>query len=492
MSFIVDLLDASEDPIGAGPLENVIQVNVTESLDEAGQVQFTLPATDYRAATLIDTAVRFRVRLDSGSYIYGLIGQDIVDAASATPQRTVTGQDLIGELANYSCGWWCFYDTDDLNADILPVLLTAAGWSAGTFDAGLGDFYGRFDGDSILSALIKILNQTPGIHFRMGSTIRTLDVGAFGDVATVRFTNVHHALYGQSSNTEIAIIGSLRITSDRGPLVNRIIPWGAGADDGNVNRAKVKLFHLDPASALWANIKAKPGLRGAQTQITEVTSPTQLKVTSTAGFLEWPIMQLMWCTDPADLTAGFAYDFVIDEITDATHLTIRGSPSLPTSPSVNDYLIGNPQLYLEDATEFAANPHEAVIIFNDITLTELTSGEWAKGALQLYYRAKRYLDTHKVAQVTYTLTALYCPESVRVGDKVKVIYRGVATRSGTAYKWIDLDETLWVTKITRTYNADGSTAATLEVSNVDTRPNEDSMLIYDKFLQVNSINRSAG
>jgi hypothetical protein len=495
-SFVVDLLNGSGAALGSGPLQNVLQVSITETLDEAGQVQFTLPATDYRASSLISSAVRFRIRFDNGSLVYGLIGHDVSSVATAQPTRTVTGQDLIGELANYSCGWWCFFDTDALSTVVIPALLAGTGWSAGTFDAGMGNFYGRFDGDSRLAALIKVINQTPNIHFRMGSTLRTLDVGAFAALSSVRFTNVDHALVVQDSNSDIAIIGALQITSDRAQIVNRIIPWGAGNDSGDTYRAKVKLFQLNRGSAYWSNIKAKPGLRGVQVTVTGINEVGghHWEVDSTTGIREAPISQLVWCDNPADLSGGYGYDFVVNDILSSTKLTVNGSPTVtPGDPtSFPTYLITDPQLYIEDETAYADDPHEAVIIFNDITLSDLSNGSWEKGALQLYGRAKRYLDTHKVAQITYTLSALRCPATVRAGDKVKIIYRGAVTRDGVAYDWINLDQELFVTKITRIYNADGSTGATLDVSNLAARPIDSAAIIYENAAQVNSINRSAG
>ncbi|CAG0959216.1 hypothetical protein PLCT2_00656 [Planctomycetaceae bacterium] len=57
------------------------------------------------------------------------------------------------------------------------------------------------------------------------------------------------------------------------------------------------------------------------------------------------------------------------------------------------------------------------------------------------------------------------------------------------YKWVEVDEDLYVA---RTFNADGSTAATVQVSNVDDQAVNDAAVIYDQASQVNSINRAAG
>ena len=74
----------------------------------------------------------------------------------------------------------------------------------------------------------------------------------------------------------------------------------------------------------------------------------------------------------------------------------------------------------------------------------------------------------------------------------RVINRGVATRAGALYQWIDLDEELFVIQITRTFNADGSTSAPVQVSNVDDQAVNAATVIYDQASQVNSINRAAG
>ena len=125
-TFTIDLLDASNNPIGSGPLTNVLSVSAQEKLDEAGQVSFTVPATDDRVATDIDQADRFRVRLSSGAYIYGIIEKDTLDAASEQPTRTIVGANMLQELQQYSMGWWCFYASSNLNTVILPELVAGS------------------------------------------------------------------------------------------------------------------------------------------------------------------------------------------------------------------------------------------------------------------------------------------------------------------------------------------------------------------------------
>lgn len=512
MSFIIDLLDGSDVPIGDGPLINVLNVSVGESLDEAGQIQFSLPATDYRTARLLDIADKFRIRLhddrgiENDRFAYGLIGGDSIDAASDQPTRQVHGFDLLAELTNKAVGWWCFYENSDLNTVILPELLTDTNWSLGTVDAGLGTYTQRFDGDSRLAALIKITQQL-GRHFRMGNTLRTLDFGAFSTVSPVRLTNVDHLLRAQDANAAIAIIGSLQLISDRATVIHRIYPWGAGDDGGNTDRSKVSLWYLPHAGMFgitstdsrWADIGITHGLRGSSSPITAVhdsgdTVNNLYDVIDTTGFVgenpgtHVPYQQLAWVHDPDDLTQPLAFNFVTETVFDGTHLEVRGSPDLPPPPvAAGDLLIGNPQLYLQTADYNPDNPLEAVVIFNDVKTVSSNASHLAAVAPQLFMRAQRYLAVHAVPQRTYQVSVLRAPYTLRVGDKVRVIYRGAVTRRGVTVNWIDLDEELFIIKINRTYNADGSTSATIDVSNIDAQPIDDISALADNSGQVGAI-----
>jgi parallel beta-helix repeat protein len=466
-AFTIDLLNGSNEPIGDGPLTNVLSVSIQEKLDESGAISFVVPATDLRVATLLDQAARFRVRLSSGALVYGIIDKDALDATADQPNRTVQGADMLRELQHYSMGWWCFFDDQDLNTIVLPKLVQDTGWTLGTVDAALGTIYYSFDGDSRLAALIKIATNT-GKHFRLGSAFRSIDFGAFGASSGVTFANVETALV---SNDGIPIISALQLTSDRAPVVNRIIPWGAGQDGGDTHRAKVSLFHLTPGDSRWSEIKVKPGVRGATATIMAVGAidgkDAQYITSDTTGFSDTPITQVFWCYDPDDLTLGCGYDMVIRSVHTNTDIVVRGSPTIPSAPGhFPAYLISNPQLYIEDAAAYAADPHEAVVIFSDVTLTDLSLGAFESAASQLYNRAKQYLDNHKTPQISYAVSTFNCPDTLHVGDLVHVTYSGDVTRNGVTVSWVDVDTDLFVVNITRTFNADGSTNAVVEVSDI--------------------------
>ena len=468
--FDVKLLNGSNAVLSGGTISNVLSISCEERLDEAGAISFTVPATDSTVATLLSTAARFRIDFAGGTAVYGIIDKDAIDATAQQPNRTVYGANMLRELQHYSMGWWCFYDDKVILTEVLPDIVDGTNWTIGSLDSSGAKVYYRFDGDMRLAALIKIA-EASGKHFRLTNTFRELEWGDFFDtVSPVTF----YGRYGDGNYRTydgIPVIASLEVTSDKAPVVNRIYPWGAGHDDGNLNRAKVSLFHLDSTDTRWANIKAKPGVCGAQTTVTAVGADNrQYITTSTTGFMAWPITQLLWCIDPDDLTQGLGYDFVVSTV-DSPDINVRGLPTVPTPPpSFPAYLISNPQLYIEDATAYAADPHEAVVIFDDITLPDLSLESFAAAAAQLYDRAAQYLVTHKQAQVSYSLSVYNCPDSIRPGDLIHIAYTGAVTRGGVQVDWVSIDTDLNVINITRHFNADNSRSATIEVSNVEAQP----------------------
>ena len=491
MRFI-EPLDANLVPIGEGPLINTLGASVTETLDQAGEFNLTLPATDARLVGILSAMKRVRVKVDIDGVIqtyYGLLENDETAVTDTAPACTLTGTDLLGELGHFTCGWWAPYINESIAAQILPDLARDTGWSLGALDGDLGNYTGRFDGMSRLAAIIALRDST-GKHFRMGTTPRTLDFGALNADSGLVISNVQAFLVDQA----LPIIGSLRYVRDRAPIINRIVPWGAGQDNGDSNRAKVSLFYLPAGSPAWANIHARHGLRNARTLVTEVGAwgpdkYARYSVASTAGFMTWPVMQLMWCVDPNDLTQGLGFDFAVRQILDATTLLVKGSGTIPPPAPAGATLLGMPQLYIQDDAAYAADPREATVVFDDIQFTD----DFPATATQLYTRAMSYLADYKEAREGYTLTVLNSVPTLHVGQKARLIFRGVVSDdAGRPLKWVDIDRVLYVTKVTRQFNADGTYSSNLDVSNIARQPVDDAAFASFSARSIDAVKMTAG
>jgi hypothetical protein len=489
----VDLLDVNDHLLGDGPLTNLIDVSVTEKLDEVGSIAFRMPATDDKAIGYVDTALGARVTAPDGFTATGLIRDR--RRSINPPLLNVSGPDLLAELSARTVGWLAVYNTDqgsgvygnDINSTILPDLLRNTGWSAGSIEASLGLWYGSLNGESRLSA-INVIRQRVGKHIRQGSTARTLDLGAFGTAHGFRLHNVTQILKAQDGAGLVGLIDALEVNDDEEEVCNLIVPYGAGEDgsflvSGGDDWGKVRLVDLLGTGVYSiTDIKVRPGIKGAETTTTSGSSGTTLNVVSTTGFRAGERVFIGDKTN-ADSASSLTYwSRTIASITDGTHLVISSGSYTGVAAGLS--VISAPQYYLYDATAYAANPREITKIFSEIDVPYRSAlgsniAQFVPAAKALYDRAKKYLAEHQVARSIYRVTPVTVPIDLRVGQTVRLEYHGKATRNGVAQSWLDVSADLFVLSITRTYNADGSTSAALEVSDVARQHGSDGKMIAE-------------
>ena len=287
-------------------------------------------------------------------------------------------------------------------------------------------------------------------------------------------------------------------------IATRIFPWGAGEDDGANIRQKVTLEDLYTGAGTTAvyntradNVKIKAGLRGVETTLGSgsvryenhltYTNITKLVVASSSGFA---VGDLVFVGDKSQFSnlppielAGAGNDLVVIDIS-GTSVWLSNSIYNLTDYSAGDDVVTLPQFYIEDVTEYASDPREVQMIFSEIELASksltnvMIDNRWYNAALALYDRAYAYLQDHKQARSTYSFTVVNVPDSLRVGDTAHFIYRGNVTRDGgAAVNWIDVDGDYYVLKITRNFEADGKTSASLTLSNVASRRSADRQMM---------------
>lgn len=491
--FYIDLLNSAGAKIGDGPLTNILKASFGEALDRAAECSIEVPATDQRVIDLLATAAYARLVASDGYTRTAIITTRTMRAA-APPVVIIGGYDLVAELNRYTCGWLADYKTnagggiygDDANTYVLPDLIANTGWSSGTIDAGLGRYVGTFDGLTRLAALDR-LRKSKGKHFRQGATERTLDFGAFGSSSGYRLIQVERVLRAQDANTTIGLIESLEVLEDGGDVVNLIVPFGAGQDGSYLITAsndygKVRLKDLaetggSPAAYAVSDIQVRAGIRhGVETTVTAGSTSTTVQVASTAGMVAGSKVFIGDKTN-AQNTNNY-WNLTIASITDATHVVF----GLAITVSNGDKFITYPQFYLYDSTAYAANPREACIVFSDIEIPYRTPAgtdinQFIPTAYLLYERAKAYLADHKSARKVYRVTPAKIPTTLRPGQTIHVIYHGRVTRDGVASEWINVDAALYVLNIVRTYNGDGTTSVSLEVSDVNRQRQSDADLV---------------
>ncbi len=492
MSFnqlVVDVLDSSYNLLGSGPLYNVESVEVTEELDRAGKIVVNVPVDD-RAIDLVTEERRIRVKTENGALATGIIQDINLTVQAGKPMWRLTGADLLGELLFLSTGYNREYDNLATAAAIIGTTATATsllggtGWTQGTVSpSAYATTSIIFNAQTVLQALITLAQQI-GDHFRQGTTERTLDWGAFGVASGVRVTNVHHALVDQYAQTaHLAYIASLSIGTISGDVENRLFPLGRNK------------FDLRDATATSANIKvaANPGPTGATTTVASGVTATDatMTVASASGFAE---QKEIWIGDASDWTQTHEVA-VVTGIAGAV-LTLLGGAE--NSYSIGADVIQAPQFYIEEASPSQATYgiREACPQFGWIGPGENTADTTLQqqAADTLYAAANARLTRYSASYKDYRLPVIVnFPETVRVGQTVRLVYRGaVYGFGGTFYE--EIDDDFYVIKIVRRYTATGERTAALTVANVSRpTPNNASIVIYNlDTLSWMGLNRGSG
>lgn len=118
---------------------------------------------------------------------------------------------------------------------------------------------------------------------------------------------------------------------------------------------------------------------------------------------------------------------------------------------------------------------ERTVNRSDISPISNSDADLENAANALYQAALAMLLRYNGTRTHYEVSATKLDVTkLRPGDKVRVTYRGVATFRGRPYKWVDIDELLWVMDIEETYNADGGQSVKLTVATAAERRTSDS------------------
>lgn len=482
--FLVDILNALGTVVlGEGPIATAVSVRVTEVLDAAGEVAVTIPATDTHAISLLSNERQSRVKNANGVMATGIIRKHSTKSGSE-PTTEISGPDLIDQLTRYSCGRARVYDNEAVDTVVIPDLLDGTGWTAGTIDAGLGNVSARFDGETRLGA-INALRERLGVHFRQGTTARTLDFGAFGIDSGIRITNVEHIIVDQEANTDIGLVGDVELVSDSSAIVNKILAYGAGDGEGQLSLREVS------GVARLAATHVRQGPRRGVTGAWGAAGDMTLNVDDSSDFVAGdpiyigPLAGLLSGTHETNEVASVA----------AGVLTLRGPlqntytrTGIPPRPTNNVWAW--PEYYIQDSTSIAAyGAIERTMAWKEIAPISNSDSDIEAAANALYDAAAAHLAWYKDPQVVYAVNVVKVPDSLRVGDQIRLVYVGRVIRDGLPYSWLDVDSLFYVLKISRTYSADGAETASLEISNVARQTLTDSGVVIGA-LQANEIWRT--
>lgn len=127
---------------------------------------------------------------------------------------------------------------------------------------------------------------------------------------------------------------------------------------------------------------------------------------------------------------------------------------------------GRTLYYLQDTASIAAYGQvEKLVTFKEIA--PIANNELAKtrAANALYLAAVDWLQKHKDPLTSYTVRGVKCRTSIRPGDKIWLEYKGVADTADGTLTYIDVNQLVWVMRVTEHVGVGGMTL-TLDLATV--------------------------
>lgn len=221
------------DPSGTflGQVNDIVNADSGEFLDGVGSFSMLLTGTVEEDFTLLVAGNRVVIYIQEfdGPRLFGggiVRSVKVSDGASGV-QMMVSGPDFLDELTRKSVLLGRSFNNATLDTVFGSLIGLVPGWTATTLES-LGNMSGRFDGASVLNALIRIVQEN-GIHFRLGDTNTDLEYGAFGNSNGLILRNPPGSVTEEiDDNDDILFVTSISQDTDSDKVVDWIIPLGAG------------------------------------------------------------------------------------------------------------------------------------------------------------------------------------------------------------------------------------------------------------------------
>lgn len=225
--FRIDILDASGNKVGSGPLTNILQMDDTRTLDKIGTAVFIVPANDPKTVEIV-SGRQFDFFDEVDGYIGRFIFQrKVVSDYDGQATIVVYCWSILRELVFKITGFAREYLADEVEEIVGDLLSDVSGWSL-TSGTSLGTANVTYQGQTIYQAIEEISKRW-GYHFRLGAGAKELELGSFGDLNTaVRLTNLRGQNRRFDRQSDVAIVKSIKQSVSDEEVFNLIIALGAG------------------------------------------------------------------------------------------------------------------------------------------------------------------------------------------------------------------------------------------------------------------------
>ena len=233
-NFWVDIENASSEKLGKGPLRPA-GFYCKKMLSASGEFSFDVSINDPNLGSLEIKRTAICRYIDADGAVQ-TFGGGIIDRIETVLDENgqlvlhVSGNDMTRELTYRSVGALKLESAGaGVNNGPSQIMAFAPiGWTL-TGGTTVEAVYAGFDGESVLSALIRV-SEHIGEHWRLGSGREIVWIGAASTFASCGYRAVQHINdpIGAERASGIAVITALTEINDATELLTRVIPRGSG------------------------------------------------------------------------------------------------------------------------------------------------------------------------------------------------------------------------------------------------------------------------
>ncbi len=234
MRFWIDILDASHNVLGDGPITSAVSCTATWRVNRVGEFSFQMPATDPRASLIVARrlALIYVIRGDRKDFLGGgPIDKTVMRMSnSGAPMLQVSGGDMLEELTRYSVGALDLNSTGDANITTLLGLVDgiSISWTV-LQEMSTPNFVARLVYETILNSLISIAEKT-GCYFHLDTA--NIPATTLHWFHTVNSNNMLATMHGDpieiENNPDVCLITDIEVDQDSNDLKSRAYLFGAG------------------------------------------------------------------------------------------------------------------------------------------------------------------------------------------------------------------------------------------------------------------------
>ena len=250
LRYYIDLLDATDAPVGLGPVTTATNITITKRLDRAGTISFDVPSTEPQLSYLIPRTKVIIWHLDgindAQEMTRGVI--DRVEPIIGNDGITwrISGDDILRVLTWTSPGFINLQSAGSPISEATALSMLQSYMSGWTFTAAgtptNDNVYYVTTGESILTLLGKVAEQTNDHFYNPLNSATTIKF-----ISTFVDSGVRAISPGLRSvpETGICFITDLQEIRDSYDLITRIYPYGERTNPGTLPATYITLLNCN-------------------------------------------------------------------------------------------------------------------------------------------------------------------------------------------------------------------------------------------------------